>query len=217
MTSSKYKLAAFDMDGTLLHKRSIFVVAEEIGIIDDVMRIIESDIFNFEKTMRIAKLLKGVKKDDFMRIVDTIPFHNGVEELIKELKRRGIKTAIISAGYNLASEVVKNKLGMDFALSNKLKVDKNGVLTGEVEMYNKNLVRLKNHCRSYSICKSDALRDLCNKLSIPVEETLSIGDGPVDIYMLKESGLSFAYKAPPEVQKAADIKIDNILDILDYI
>jgi len=217
MTSSKYKLAAFDMDGTLLYKRSIFVVAEEIGIIDDVMRIIESDIFNFEKTMRIAKLLKGVKKDDFMRIVDTIPFHNGVEELIKELKRRGIKTAIISAGYNLASEVVKNKLGMDFALSNKLKVDKNGVLTGEVEMYNKNLVRLKNHCRSYSICKSDALRDLCNKLSIPVEETLSIGDGPVDIYMLKESGLSFAYKAPPEVQKAADIKIDNILDILDYI
>ena len=217
MTSSKYKLAAFDMDGTLLHKRSIFVVAEEIGIIDDVMRIIESDIFNFEKTMRIAKLLKGVKKDDFMRIVDTIPFHNGVEELIKELKRRGIKTAIISAGYNLASEVVKNKLGMDFALSNKLKVDKNGVLTGKVEIYNKNIVRVKNHCRSYSICKSDALRDLCNKLGISIDETLSIGDGPVDIYMLKKSGLSFAYRAPPEVQKVADIKIDNILDVLDYV
>jgi len=152
-----------------------------------------------------------------MKIVDTIPFNDGVEELIEKLKEYGIKTAIISAGYNLASEVVKNKLGMDFALSNKLKVDKNGVLTGEVEIYNKNIVRRKNHCRSYSICKSDALRDLCNKLGISIDETLSIGDGPVDIYMLRESGLSFAYRAPPEVQKVTDIKIDNILDVLDYI
>jgi len=149
-----------------LQRRSIFVVAEEIGIIDKVMRIIDSDMFNFEKTLEIAKLLKGVKRNEFTSIVDKIPFHNGVEELIRELKKYGIKTAIISAGYNLASEIVKNKLGIDFVLSNRLKVDKNDVLTGEVEMYNKNIVRIKGHCRSYSICKSDALRDLCNRLNI---------------------------------------------------
>jgi len=217
MTSSKYKLAAFDMDGTLLQRRSIFVVAEEIGLIDQVMKIINDDIYNYEKTIEIAKLLRGVSKNKFMNIVKTIPLNDGVREVIDELKRKGVKTAIISAGYNLASEIVKNKLGIDFVLSNRLKVDKNDVLTGEVEMYNKNIVRIKGHCRSYSICKSDALRDLCNRLNINIEETVAIGDGPVDIYMLKEAGLGFAYNAPLEVQKAADIKIDNILDVLDYI
>ena len=217
MRSLKYRLAAFDMDGTLLQKRSIFVVAEKLGIIDKVMSIINSDVFNFEKTLEIARLLKGVKKDDFIKIVDSIPFHDGVEKLIRELKKQGIKTAIISAGYNLASDTVRKKLDIDFALSNKLRVDRNGFLTGETEMYNKNIVRIKNHCRSYSICKSDALRDLCMRLNINISETIAVGDGPVDIYMLRESGLGFAYRAPPEVQKAADIKIDNILDVLDYV
>jgi phosphoserine phosphatase len=217
MQSSIYKLAAFDMDGTLLSRRSIFVVAEKTGLIDQVMKIINNDIYNYEKTIEIAKLLKGMSKNKFTEIVKTIPFNDGVEEVIKELKRKEIKTAIISAGYDLATSVVKEKLGIDYAISNKLCVDENGILTGEVELYNKNIVKRKGDCKSYSVCKRDALRDLCKIFNISLSETIAVGDGHIDIYMLKEAGLSFAYDAPPEVREVADIQIDNIKEILKYV
>ena len=40
----KYKLIAFDMDGTLLNDRTIFVFAEKKGFKDVLLEIIDSNI-----------------------------------------------------------------------------------------------------------------------------------------------------------------------------
>ena len=56
-----YKLALFDMDGTLLHGRTIFHLAETFGFIDKLDFFINSTMEPFEKTIEIAKLLKDLK------------------------------------------------------------------------------------------------------------------------------------------------------------
>lgn len=53
--------------------------------------------------------------------------------------------------------------------------------------------------------KDNALRTLARLLDIPVEETVSLGDMPNDISMLRAAGLAIAMgNAPEEVQESAD-------------
>ena len=69
----------------------------------------------------------------------------------------------------------------------------------------------------YSICKSDVLEQLCDNLGIPVNESIAVGDGKVDIGMMKRAGLGIAINAPEEVQKHADIITNDLRIILEYI
>lgn len=58
---------------------------------------------------------------------------------------------------------------------------------------------------STSASKGAGLRWLAQRLDIPMEQTLAIGDGVNDISMLREAGLGVAMgNAAPEVQAAAD-------------
>ena len=54
-------------------------------------------------------------------------------------------------------------------------------------------------------------------LNINSDEILAIGDGVVDIGMIKKAGLGIAYKASEDVQKNADIITNDLAVILDYI
>jgi phosphoserine phosphatase len=54
---SKYKLAMFDMDGTLLQGRGIFIIAKKKGLIEDLERVIMNKNMEFyKKSIEVAKL-----------------------------------------------------------------------------------------------------------------------------------------------------------------
>ena len=48
-------------------------------------------------------------------------------------------------------------------------------------------------------------------------EVIAVGNGPVDIDILEFAGLGIAYRAPPDVRCHADIVIDDLRLILNYI
>ena len=52
---------------------------------------------------------------------------------------------------------------------------------------------------------------------LSLEEAIAIGDGIVDIGMIKRAGLGIAIKATDEVKKQADVVSENLRIILDYI
>ena len=63
MMNQTFKIVVFDMDGTLLKERTIFVFAEKKGFIDDLLCIINDNYKkSYEKSIEIAKLLKGMEK-----------------------------------------------------------------------------------------------------------------------------------------------------------
>jgi phosphoserine phosphatase len=214
---SKYKLALFDMDGTLLRERGIFVIAEKLGFTEELYKEFgRNELEFYQRSIEIAKLSKGYSKNNYLKIFRKIPYNNGVEIIIKELKKRDIKTGIITDSYQFLADDLKNRLNMDYAFGNNL-ITKNDIITGELFIHNTDLVEEFWNNRIYSICKSCILEDLVKKLGISVEQTLAIGDGIVDIGMIKKAGLGIAFNAKEEVQKHADLVISDMEKILEYI
>lgn len=212
----RYKLALFDMDDTLLAGRTIYIIADKKGFRKKLDEIINQKIPGYKKTIQIAQLLKGMKLTEFMNIFHTIPLNPHVEETITILKEKGLKTAIVTNSYDIAAEDLKNRLKMDYAVGNHLIIN-NGIITGEIKMHNKNPVDDINDCLSRSVCKRDVLYQLCDKLSIKPSETIAVGDGGVDIPMIKAAGLGVAYNALPHVKENADIVITDMKELLRYL
>ena len=64
-----------------------------------------------------------------------------------------------------------------------------------------------------NVTKASGLRELCRRLSIPIENTIAIGDYYNDIDIMKAAGYSVAVaNAPPEVQAEADEVTGACLD-----
>lgn len=205
------------MDGTLLKDRGIFVIAEKKGFLEDLIRDIKDNSMEYyQRSIKIAMLSKGKSKQEFLNIFRTVPFNENVEFVIKELKKRGIVTAIATDSYQFLADDVKNRLGIDYAFANKLEFD-GDIITGELEIHNKSLEKDFNSENIYSICKSCVLDQLCKDLGISIEEAVAVGDGIVDIGMIKKAGLGVAINASDKVQKHADIVIEDMGMLLDYI
>jgi phosphoserine phosphatase len=213
---SKFKLAIFDMDGTLLKEKGIFVIAEKKGFKDELINILRNNSIEFYKrSIEVAKLLKGQKKNEFLDIFRTIPLQDNIEYILKELRKKEIKIAIATDSYQFLADDLKKRLNIDYAFANYL-ITNDDIITGELVIHNKNLLKDFNG-RIYSICKSHVLEKLCSDLGITVNEAIAVGDGKVDIGMIEKAGLGVAFNAPEEVQKYADIITNNLKSILKYI
>ena len=208
--SLETKLIVFDMDGTLIAGRFIFQLARRFGFEVSLDSIMSSDIPEHEKTRAIATLLKGITVPEAIEIFDRIPLSPGAEVTVRELKKAGHVLAIISDSYTIATERLKERLGLDYTIANKLVV-KGESFTGEVEIL-LNWPSGKSGCLKHSTCKLNALLGLSQQTGIPLGRTVAVGDNIADICMLKQAGLGIAYNPKaPAVARSADITITGEL------
>ena len=212
-----FKLVLFDMDGTLLKDRGIFVIGKKLGFHDDLVRLIRnSSLEYYERSIEIGKILKGRNVNNFIDIFSKVPLQDNVEKVISELKKKEVITAIATDSYQFLADNLKKRLNIDYAFANNLIIDKS-IITGELKIHNVNLEKDYDGKNIYSICKSRILEKLCQNHNISIDESIAIGDGIVDIGMIKKAGLGIAFKASVNVQKHADIITDDLKTILKYI
>ena len=211
-----YRLVAFDMDGTLLKERTIFRLAEERGFVNKLRETIDGKKFGYEKTIEIAKFLRGMEVGKLLKIFRGIPLRENADEVVKELKKRDVITAIISNSYDLVVNDLKKRLGMDYAFANTLVVE-DGFITGEVIPHNRNLEKKFPECRIHSICKRDVFLSLCRDMGIDARNAMAVGDGEVDICMLRAAGMGVAIGENERVKREADVVIENLMEILKYV
>jgi len=203
------------MDGTLLNGRTIIKIAEKRGFKNKLLEIMKKNEIAYKKSVEIAKLLKCLTREEFLKIFKEIPLQKHAKYVVKELKNKGIKTAIVTDSYNIAAQDLKERLDIDYIFSNKL-IKHKGHLTGEIMLANNNLNPRFEGCKIHSICKKDILNHLCRELSMKPTEVIAVGDSDVDICMLKKAGMGIAFNASEKVRKNADISITNLKDILNY-
>jgi phosphoserine phosphatase len=211
----QYQLVLFDMDGTLLNGRTIYVFAEKKGFTDQLSAILLNTKEPYEKSIEIAKLLQGILYHDLLDIFRKIPLQEHVDTIIPLLREKQIKIALVTDGYQRFANDLKKRLDLNYAFANRLMIN-NKVVTGDFLCQNKELQRNSNG-KIYSINKRSILDFLCMILDITPNEVIAIGDGPVDIDMIEAAGLGIAYRAPPDVQSHADIVTDDLRSILQYI
>ncbi|OHE52062.1 MAG: hypothetical protein A3K61_05810 [Thaumarchaeota archaeon RBG_16_49_8] len=126
------KLIAFDMDGTLLEGRVIYSLGQRFGFTSKIEDITKSSRIAHERSRRIAKLLRGIRVSEFIEIVRAIPLTKGVTQTVRHLQAENY-IGVISDRYTLATDILTNRLKLDFQVANKLEV-RNGVITGRITM-----------------------------------------------------------------------------------
>ena len=211
-----YRIALFDMDGTLLNGRTIFHFAEKKGFEDQLQRIIGSHDQPYQKSLKIARLLNGSTRGELLDIFQNIPLHPYAQDVIHRLKEKGLTVAIVTDSYDFVAQDLQKRLNADYAFANTLVMNED-IVTGELILHNtEHIVDDITH-KIYSICKSCIAESLAQKYTISLDKVIAIGDGLVDCSMLQKAGMGIAIHASEEVKKYADVSTNDLRTILSYI
>lgn len=193
------KLIVFDMDSTLIQHEVIDEMATVFGIGDKVKAITERAMngeLNFDQSLtERVSLLKGLKREDMETILSRLHLTPGVETLIREVRKKGIKTAIVSGGFKFFAEHFKNRLGMDYAFANELEFD-GDTLTGKVKG---KIINAEEKAR--------LVEELAARENISLDQVVAVGDGANDLLMLLKAGFGIAFHAKEKVRKEARYQV----------
>jgi phosphoserine phosphatase len=209
---SKFKLAVFDMDGTLIDGRLIEVISKKFGIYDEVKQVqSDSSISGYIKTQQIASILKGIGEREIIFALESIPLMKNCHEVISLLKKNGYKLGIITDSYSVAAKILVNKLSLDFFAANDLKIS-DGIITGEINMP-LGWEKINCYCK-ISVCKRYHLEFYAKKYDINIKNTIAIGDTKGDICMINHAGTGIAFM-PKDNYIGKSMNIINRPDLLD--
>lgn len=203
------KLAVFDFDSTLMEGETIALIADSLGLKNEIEQATEKamrgDTDFFESLKARVSMLKGLEEAVVNEICQNLPYTKGAKEVIAELKKMGYTVLCFSGGFKNATSYAKNILGYDEDFSNILHA-KDGVLTGLVggEMM-------------FSDSKGYMLQKIQKILNVSPQNTLAVGDGANDLSMFKHAGTRVAFCAKEIVKKHASIIIceKDLTKILD--
>ena len=127
------RLICFDMDSTLIKTEVIDELAMRADVGDEVKAITEAamrgEIDFRESFTRRCALLKGLDVSVMRDIAENLPITEGVDRLMRVLKKVGFKIAILSGGFTYFGNYLKQRYGIDYVYANELEVE-NGKLTG---------------------------------------------------------------------------------------
>ncbi|MDX5363243.1 MAG: phosphoserine phosphatase SerB [Pseudazoarcus pumilus] len=199
---TSFGLFVTDMDSTLIDIECIDEVADLAGVKAEVSRITEAamcgEIEFAESLTRRVALLAGLPERALHEVYDQrLHFNPGAEHLLATLRRAGLHTVLVSGGFTFFTDRLKQRLGFDAAHANALEVV-DGALSGKL-----------SGPIIDAPAKAAVLREARHRLRLEQNQTIAIGDGANDLLMLREAGLSIAYRAKPTLRSVADVCIDH--------
>ncbi|KGN93480.1 phosphoserine phosphatase SerB [Porphyromonas canoris] len=207
------RLICFDMDSTLIETEVIDELADRAGVGEEVRAITESAMrgeidFN-ESFIRRVALLKGLDVSVMADIAENLPITEGVDRVMKILKKVGFKIAILSGGFTYFGQYLANKYQIDYVYANELEI-KDGKLTG------RHLGDIIDGKR-----KAELMKLIAQVEKVDIRQTVAVGDGANDLPMIATAGLGIAFHAKPKVkatakQSISTVGLDGILYFLGY-
>lgn len=207
-------VVALDMDGTILNGRTVFALAKLKDVMNQVRAIMNSNEYGYMKSEKIARFWEGLTKDEVIEAVDEIPLNEGVEELVRELKREYI-VGIISDSYTLVTEHIAKKLGgLNFTYANTLVMDGN-IITGKIIMP-LGWEKINCFCK-ISVCKRYHLEKVMKEHNL--DYSVAVGDTSADRCMIERADIGIVFDPKDDMIKRSANKIidKNMLKILDYL
>ncbi|UAA40079.1 phosphoserine phosphatase SerB [Paraneptunicella aestuarii] len=204
-------LLVMDMDSTVIKIECIDEIAILAGVGKEVSEVTELAMqgkldFAQSLTQRVA-CLENADESILQTVRNALPLMPGIEVLVGRLQECGWKVAIASGGFTYFADYLKERLGLEAAVSNTLDIQ-DGKLTGKVRG---DIVDAK--------VKAQTVESLAQQYGIPMHQTVAMGDGANDLVMMATAGLGVAYKAKPVVREQAQtsIRFSGLDTLLDYL
>ena len=198
---TRHRLACFDMDSTLIEEEVIVELAKFCGVEEQVSAITEQAMrgeidFATSFARRVSLL-----EDAPISIIDEIiakhiHIQPGAQATIRALKAIGYHTVLVSGGFEPFARYVSQTLGMDEYYANPL-LDDGSRLTGMVD---DNILDGNQ--------KAAIAQKVAERLGLPMQQVICIGDGANDLPMMALSDLGIAYHAKPIVQAKASAAVN---------
>lgn len=207
------RLLAMDMDSTLITIECIDELGDFAGKKAEIASItaqaMRGEIEYRESLRRRVAALKDLDESALARIDrERLRLTPGAEALIAACKEHRVQVLLVSGGFTFFTERLKARLGIDHTISNVLEV-KNGRLTGALigEIVDAD-------------AKADKFREVLSQLKATREQSVAIGDGANDLKMMKEAGISVAFRAKPVVRAQATCALnwsglDGVLNLFE--
>ena len=204
-------LCVLDVDGTLIEEEVIDLLGKEAGCEKEVAQLTAQAMrgeLDFESSLkkRVSQL-KGLSIDAFDKIYHELHLSENAVQFIKTLKESQIEVGLVSGGFTIIVEKLAKEFGIPLFVANQLEIS-DGHLTG-------NLI---GPVISREV-KEETLVSWANRLEVPLECTIAIGDGANDLKMLKRAGLGIAFCAKDIVEKEINLQVDDrdMMKVLDKI
>ncbi|MFA9487361.1 MULTISPECIES: phosphoserine phosphatase SerB [unclassified Mannheimia] len=193
-------LLLMDMDSTAIKIECIDEIAKLAGTGEIVSAITASAMrgeLDFEQSLRKrVGTLENAPESILQKVRENLPLMDGFEQMVSILKANGWKLAIASGGFDYFADYLKEKYGLDFAVSNQLEII-DSKLTGKV------LGKVVDAQH-----KADTLQQLANQFNILQNQWVAVGDGANDLPMLKTASLGVALHAKPKVQEQTNFVVN---------
>lgn len=209
------KLAVFDLEGTIFRNSyngekfpSLWAVLCKIC----GKRACEEDEANRNKfysdgysgysewvidTLKIHKKYK-LNRSTFEKIISNVDYYPGVEETFAELRKKGIKIAVISGGLKSLAD----RVAMDHEIEHSF-------AAAEYFWNEDGTIRHWNVMPTDFAHKRSVLEILCKDLGISADECLFVGDGRNDREVAGYCALSIGFNPHDELRPDVDVIIEQ--------
>jgi phosphoserine phosphatase len=210
--SGRWRLACFDLDGTLVRGTSVsrhladrFGQSEQMAELERLYA--TGEISNSVVAEEQARNYRGIPLAQVVGKLSDIACIDGIDSTLTTLRERGIESLLGTVTWSFAAEEFRRRHGFAAVSGTEIELDAAGVPTGGV----------KRHFDEWGKLKFVA--SYCEANGIDLAECIAVGDSRSDVALFRAVGFSVALNATSQAREAASVAIDteNLTEILDLI
>lgn len=208
----RIEAVCFDMDGTLIRNtdsvRYLCTLNGQAEALEEIEKREEDGTLSWvDADYHKALLIEGLNVAEVEdRFDDTVELIQNIQPMIGYLKRRGIRSVLVTAGPIQVARILGTRFGFDDVYGSRYDVE-NGRYTGRI-------TRHLGHAGKLS-----CLEELCLRHGIDLAHCVAVGDSESDIALFERCARSIAINYSDAVRgKASEhIMTDDLADIIGII
>jgi phosphoserine phosphatase len=210
--NSPWRLACFDLDGTLVMGTSVCLhLAEKLGHLDQLAqleaRYSSGEISNALVADELGPYYAGLSLDAIEAHLSNVPIIKGVPSVLNTLADKGIESLICTVSWRFVAQMLAKRYGFVDATGCEMPIDEKGLLTGQVS----------KHFDEFD--KLEFVKAYCAGKKIPLSQVFAVGDSRSDLPLFGAVGFSVALNATGAAKAAASVAIetDDLCDVLQLL
>lgn len=208
----RWRLACFDLDGTLVQATSISQhLADRSGrslrMAELERRYAAGEITNAVVAGEQAAMYGGMPLSQVAEALDDIPCIEGIDATVNALRERGMDSLLCTVTWSFAAEEFCRRHGFAKGSGTEIGLGPDGTLTG----------RVRRHFDERD--KLEFVRSHCAEVGMGLEDCIAIGDSRSDVPLFEAVGFSIAINATVQAREAASVTLNtgDLTDILALI